>query len=348
MKRYLWLIILVLVFCGCDRDNKGTQPITLTIMTHDSFSIGEKTVKEFEGANHVTLRFIKAGDAGEAINKAILSRNNPMADVFYGVDNTFLSRALKGNIFEPYDAPMLSKVSSRFMPSGCKGRLTPVDYGDVCLNYDKAWFKKRHIAPPACLEDLVKPEYRNLLVVENPATSSPGLAFLFTTIGHFGEQGYIGFWKGLKANNVLITNGWEDAYWGRFSASSQGDRPIVVSYATSPPAEVHFAEERPADAPTAAVLGKGSVFRQIEYAGILKGTKHPELSRRVIDWFLSRKFQEDIPLQMFVFPVNADACLPEVFKKYAGIADNPVEITPEEIAANRDKWIQAWTQVMLR
>ncbi len=275
----------------------------ITLMTHDSFSVSAGVIKFFEIQNSAKIRFLKAGDAGEALNKAILSKNNPLADIFYGVDNTFLSRAIKEDIFIPYASPMLSDVDSS-LKLDLSNRLLPVDYGDVCLNYDKKWFFIHALTPPVMLESLVKPQYKGLLVIQNPATSSPGLAFFLSTISRFGEFKALEFWKNLKANDVMVTNGWKEAYWGKFSAASDGDRPIVVSYASSPAAEVHFSEKKIDESPTGVVTGNGSAFRQIEFAGILKGTKNIKLAQKLMDFLLSRTFQEDIPLQMFVFPSN--------------------------------------------
>lgn len=323
------------------------EPVEIIIMTHDSFSISRQTADVFEKENNAKLRFLKTGDAGAALNQAILSKNNPMADVFFGVDNTFLSRALKSDIFEPYNSSLLEKIPDE-LKLDPQNRLLPVDFGDVCLNYDKKWFAQKGIKPPSELNDLIKPEYKSLTVVENPATSSPGLAFLLTTIGHFGEKAYLDFWKSMRANDVLVTDGWKQAYWGHFTAASKGNRPIVVSYASSPAAEVHYAEKKPEQAPTAAVTENKSAFRQIEFAGILKGTKNMALAQKLIDFMLDKTFQEDIPLQMFVFPANASASLPDVFLKHAVIAKSPSIISPQEIQNKREAWIQAWTQAVLR
>jgi len=323
------------------------KPKTITVMTHDSFSISKAVAARFEAENHVTLKFLKAGDAGAALNQAILARGNPMADVFFGVDNTFLSRALKADIFQPYASEALKDIPAEFRID-TENRLLPVDYGDVCLNYDKAWFADRGLPPPAGLSDLIRPEYKGLTVVENPATSSPGLAFLLATVGQFGESGYLDYWRKLRDNQVLVTNGWKEAYWGKFSAASDGDRPIVVSYASSPPAEVYFSEKQPADAPTAAVTSPGSCFRQIEFIGILNGTPHVDLARRLIDFMLGPIFQADIPLQMFVFPVNRTVALPEVFVRHATVASEPATVSPDAIDANRERWIDDWTGAVLR
>jgi thiamine transport system substrate-binding protein len=338
-----WLIVAM----GCTSQEKATAPSTLTVMTHDSFKVSAQVVRDFEQAQGCRVVILKAGDAGAALNQAILSRNNPLADVFYGVDNTFMGRALKGDIFVPYGSPMLKDIAEGLDLDGSH-RLLPVDYGDVCLNYDKAWFARKNITPPSSLEDLATPSYRDLLVVENPATSSPGLAFLLATIGRFGEDAYLDFWLKLKANGVLVTSGWEEAYWGQFSAASKGDRPIVVSYASSPPAEVYYSKKPLDEAPTAAVVTPGTAFRQVEFVGILKGTKNPGLARKFVDYALDIRFQEDIPLQMFVFPANRRARLPEVFRKHAAVAVDPVAMDPGVITLKREAWIEAWTEAVLR
>ncbi|MBU1566119.1 MAG: thiamine ABC transporter substrate-binding protein [Proteobacteria bacterium] len=320
---------------------------TLTLMTHDSFNISKELVTIFEKENDVKLRFLKSGDAGSALVQAILAKDSPLADVFFGVDNTFLSRAITAGIFIPYTSPLLATIPTH-LKLDRENRLLPVSYGDVCLNYDKEWFKKKNVTPPSDLADLLKPEYKGLTVVENPATSSPGMAFLLATIGRFDSDGYLDFWKKLRANDVLVANGWKDAYYGHFTAASKGDRPIVVSYASSPAAVVHYSKTPLAEAPTAAVIGDRTSFRQIEFIGILKGSKEPELAGKLIDFMLSVPVQEDIPLQMFVFPANSGARLPEVFAKHATVAVKPAEVAPNDIEANRDKWLEAWTNTVLR
>lgn len=319
------------------------QPTTLTIMTHDSFSASEEIIHTFEEANNVKISFLKSGDTGSALNKAILSKSVPLADLFYGVDNTFLSRALNADIFEPYTSPVLTRIPAEFQLDS-QNRALPVDFGDVCINYDKAWFAAQNLSVPQSLDDLTKPEYKNLLVVENPATSSPGLAFLLATIERYGEDGYLDYWRALRENGVTVVDGWETAYYTNFSASSgQGPQPMVVSYASSPAAEVIYAAEPLTDAPTASILE--GCYRQIEFVGILKGTKNREMAEKFIDFMLSPTFQSDMPLNMFVYPVNPAAELPTEFIRYAQTAANPARLDP---AANREAWIQAWTDAVLR
>lgn len=352
MKRLNILLLVTLLLAACTPATPvatptASGPRTLTVMTHDSWNMSADVAAEFEAANNAKLQFIKSGDAGEALNKAILAKGNPLADVFYGVDNTYLSRALDEGIFEPYASPALADIPDSFKLDASNGAL-PVDYGDVCLNYDKAYFAGHNLHPPSSLEDLAKPEYKDLLVVENPATSSPGLAFLLATIGHFGAESYLEFWKNLQANGVKVVDGWETAYNTEFSGSAgKGPRPIVVSYGSSPPFEVIYADPPMEDAPTATVVSDDTCFRQMEFVGILKGAKNRDLAEKWVDFMLSTRFQEDMPLQMYVFPVNPKAKLNETFQKYLAIPEKPAFVSPADIAAHRDEWIQAWTEVVL-
>lgn len=323
------------------------EPRPLTVMTHDSFAISEGLIREFEQANNVKINFLKSGDTGAALNQAILSKAAPLADVFYGVDNTFLSRALEAGIFDSYASPQLENFPEE-LKLDLKNRALPVDYGDVCLNYSKAFFAKNDLPLPASLDDLLKPEYNGLLVVENPATSSPGLAFLLATIQKYGDPGYLDYWKALRANGLVVVDGWETAYYTNFSGSSgNGPQPLVVSYASSPAAEVVFASTPLDDAPTASVTAPGTCFRQIEFVGILTGTQNRDLAEKFIDFMLSVPFQEDLPLNMFVYPANPQAALPEVFTQYAQPANEPAS-APAALDAQRDAWIAAWDQAVLR
>lgn len=325
-----------------------TGPAELTVMTHDSFAVSEELVSTFESANDVKVTFLASGDTGGALNKAILTKDAPIADVFFGVDNTFLSRALESEIFESYRSPELDNIDPDFILDD-SNQVTPVDYGDVCINYDKAYFAEKNLPVPATLEELIEPEYTGLLVVENPATSSPGLAFLLATVAHFGDPGYLDFWSALRDNGLVVVNDWETAYYANFSASSgRGPQPMVVSYGSSPPAEVIFAETPLDDAPTASITGPNTCFRQIEFVGILEGTQQRDLAEKFVDFMLSQDFQEDLPLQMFVFPVNPEAALPDEFVQYAQIPSRPAQLDAVDIAANREKWIADWTEVVIR
>ena len=324
----------------------------VVVLTHDSFAISEALLESFEAQTGISVEILRSGDAGQMVNQAILSKNNPLGDVLYGVDNTFLSRALDASIFAPYQSPALSYIANAFLPDD-SFRVTPVDYGDVCLNYDIAYFEESGTELPASLSDLTEEAFHGLLVAQNPATSSPGLAFLLATIAEFGDEGdytYLDYWEDLRANDVLVVDGWTDAYYGEFKVRGRdtGSRPMVVSYASSPPAEVLFSEEPAAGAITGAIVGDNMCFRQVEYVGVLAGAANEAAARQFVDFMLSPAFQAELPLNMFVFPVREDIALPDVFAEYALIPENPASVDSAEIEAKRDDWIQAWMEVMLR
>lgn len=339
------LIALAVLLAACAPQPAETP--TLTVMTHDSFAISETVITEFEAQHGVEIQFVRSGDTGSALNQAILSRDNPLADVFYGVDNTFLTRALDGDIFEAYSSPLLADIPDEFKIDP-EFYALPVNYGDVCINYDKTYFTETGLSVPASLEELTQPEYAGLLVVQNPATSSPGLAFLMATIAQFGEEGYLDYWQSLRDNDVAVVSNWETAYYTNFSGSTgQGPQPMVVSYGSSPAAEVIFAEVELDQSPTGSIIGPNTCFRQVEFVGILRGTEQRELAETFIDYMLSVPFQEDIPLHMFVFPVNQNASLPEAFVEHVQIPDQPASLPPEMIDQNREQWIDAWLETIL-
>jgi thiamine transport system substrate-binding protein len=318
--------------------------VTLTLLTHDSFDVSEDVLASFTDDTGIEVQVAQLGDAGTAVNQTILTADNPQGDLLFGVDTTFLSRALDNDIFIPYESPMLDTVPDRYILDP-ELRATPIDVGDVCLNYDVAFFEDADVDVPSDLTDLIDPAYEGMLAVQNPATSSPGLSFLMATIERFGEDGYLEFWEGLVDNDVVVTDGWSEAYYEEFSGTG-GDRPLVVSYASSPPAEVFFADPQPEEAPTG--VSEASCFRQIEFVGILDGTAHEAEAQQLVDFMLGTEFQEDIPLTMFVFPVNEEAELPEVFVEHAVLPSDPFELDPAEIGENREAWIEAWTATVLR
>jgi thiamine transport system substrate-binding protein len=339
-------VILVLAFvAACGGEDEDRE---LVIMTHDSFDISEEVIKEFEEANDATVVIQKAGDAGQALVRAILEKGNPSADLLYGIDNTYLGRALDEEIFDSYESKMLDKVPDRFTLDDTN-HVTPIDFAYVNLNFDKAFLDDAGIQAPTTLEELTQPKWKSRLVVQNPAVSSPGLAFLIATVAYFGEDDdydYLDFWKDLRANDVQVKDGWSEAYYTDFSKNG-GDRPLVVSYATSPAAEVFFSEVELTESPTGNVLIDGATFLQIEGIGILKGANSKSLAKRFIDFALDTRFQEDFPDKMFVYPVNRDAKTPDFFR-FAQVPTQPADISPAEIGEKREEWIDAWTKVVLR
>ena len=332
---------------GCAPAETGSEPgdasTPLVLVTHDSFNLSEGILDEFTKETGIEVTVQASGDAGQVVNTLVLTKDSPLGDVVFGIDNTFASRAVDAGVLENYVSGDLTDAETAYLLPADQGgeQLTPITNGDVCINVDHEWFTEAGIAEPVTLEDLTKPEYKDLLVVEAANTSSPGLAFLLSTIGAFGEDGWQQYWSDLMANGTLVVAGWTDAYYTEFSGpSSEGNRPLVVSYASSPPFE---AAEGATEAPTGALLD--TCFRQTEYAGVIAGTKQPEAARQLVDFLFSTTVQNDIPEQMYVYPVNTAATLPESFVKFAAIPENPFVVEPSEIDANREQWLTEWAAI---
>ena len=327
-------------------DAPGSAPATtpaptkLTVVTHDSFNLSEELITKFKADTGLDVTFVAPGDAGTLTNQLVLTKGSPLGDVVFGIDNTFAGRALDQGIVAPYQAQTIPAADAEALKADDSHRLTPIDFGDVCLNADTTWFEANNKPIPATLDDLVKPEYKDLLVVSNPASSSPGLAFLTATVGAKGD-GWVDYWTQLKNNGVLVAKDWTEAYSVQFSGSAgKGPRPLVLSYSTSPAFEVVDGK-----APTQSLLG--TCFRQVEYAGVIEGAANPEGAQKFIEFLLSPEVQADIPGQMYMYPAVRATELPEGWVKFAPLSDNPHTVPAAEIAANRDSWIRTWTSTVI-
>ena len=319
--------VVAVTACSSSSSNSSIDatPNEVTLLAYDAFTPQEGIFDAFTAATGAKVKVVTGGDSGVLISKAILTAGTPEGDVLWGLDNTLLSRAQKAELLTSYE---------------------PVDTGDICVNYDKRWFASRNIAPPTSLEDLALPAYKNLLVVQDPVASSPGLGFLLGTIAHFGVDKWQNYWNSLKENGVRVSPDWTSAYTIDFSGSSgKGKYPLVISYGSSPPAEVLYAE-KPIDTPPTAVI-ESTCFRQTEYVGALRGTRNPNLAAKLISYLLDVPFQESMPLSLFVFPVNKKATLPELFTKFAVAPKNPLTLDPTNIEKNRDTWLNSWREIIL-
>jgi thiamine transport system substrate-binding protein len=338
IKLFTAIVLIGLIATACSSESELDE---IVLLTHDSFALSPGVLDSFTDETGISVVHVTGGDAGTMINQAVLTKDNPIADVIFGVDNTFISRALANDILVAYRASDIDTVAETQRLEG--DWATPITFGDVCVNFHISGLEDRTIPPPENLGSLTQPEYRNLLVVQDPATSSPGLAFLMATINAYPEGSdydWRDYWADLFANGVSVTSDWSEAYSSQFSQSG-GDRPLVVSYASSPPVEVLFGELT--EAPT-GVMTEGC-FRQIEYAGIVKGTDREEAAGMLIDFLLSAAVQEDIPLNMFVYPTNRNAVLPDVFLKHTAFPDSPLIMDLDLIDENRERWIEEWTAI---
>ncbi len=350
----LVLLALALVAAACGNDDAtpngdGTttsgarRAVTVDLLAHASFVVPQAALDEFTATTGIAVNVLTGDDAGTVTNQVILDREHPQADVVFGIDNTYLGKALAADVFA-VDEHDVTALAPDLVAGLDTERVVPVDYGDVCLNYDIAWFAAEGLEPPDALSDLVDPAYEGLTVVEDPSTSSPGLAFLLATTRATGD--WEAYWERLRDNDVLVVSGWEEAYTVEFSGGGGGGaRPIVVSYASSPPADVIYSDP-PRDAPAIGVVDDGC-FRQVEYAGILAGTDDPDAAARVIEFLLSEPFQTEVPLGMFVFPARVDTPLPDVFERFALHASAPVTIDAATIDAERDDLLERWTEIVL-
>ena len=352
-RRWVAVFLLACMFfplvmvIGCIADN-GDRTQTLVILTHDSFDIGQEVIEEFQKNHDTEVIIQKGGDAGEILTKAIITKDAPIADLLYGVDNTFLTRALDENIFVPYRSPLIDQVPREFHLDP-DFRVTPIDYGYVAINYDLSWMDSYNLTPPKDLYDLTSAKWAGKLVVQNPATSSPGLAFLLATINKFGEQGdytWKDYWSDLESNGVKVSDGWSDSYYTAFSLWG-GDRPLVVSYATSPAAEMYYSEEIMDSPPSGVLMDNEASFIQVETIGILDGSNNQQLAKRFIDYALNKRFQEDFPTRMWVYPVNKKALLPNIFE-FAPEPEPRPDVYLNPSSEDLDRWISDWADIVVR
>lgn len=319
----------------------SAQAAELRVLTHSSFGVPKPLLKQFETDTGVKLVVSKAGDAGEMLNKLILTKASPIADVVYGIDNSLASKALGADVLDTYTGPAASRSSAVALPG-----LVPVDYGYVTVNYDKAWFAKSKLALPKTLDDLAQAPYAKLLVVQNPATSSPGYAFMLSTIGAMGEEKAFDWWGRMRANGVKVAKGWSEAYYTEFSRNG-GKYPLVVSYASSPAAEIFYAKEKLTEAPTGSLSLPGGVFRQVEGVALVKGGKERAAAEKFVEFMRSPAVQQQMQTEMWMFPVEAGVARADVMK----FAPEPTQFdSPEgkDIAEKGAGWVARWTKVVLK
>ncbi len=328
------------------QDAAQVESTTVRLLAHDSFVLSEQLITDLKAETGIDLQIISGSDAGTMVAGAVLAAGNPTADVMFGVDNTLISRAVDAGVFEPYTSPELASVVPELREDTAGGVVTPIDYGDVCINIDDAALEAAGVPAPSTLDDLIDPRYRDMLVVQDPGTSSPGLAFLLATIARYGDA-WTDYWAALRDNGVSVAGSWTDAYYGEFSGGGEGTRPLVASYATSPPAEIVYAEDPKPEVPSTSVMTDGC-YRQVEYAGVLAGTGEPDGARTVVDWLLTSEVQADVPLSMFVFPAREGVPLPDVFTKFAATVEEPLSLPADEVAANLTDWLSEWGAVMGR
>jgi thiamine transport system substrate-binding protein len=320
----------------------AAQAGELRVLAHSSFTVPKPLLTQFEKETGIKLRITKAGDAGEMLNKLILTRAKPIADVVFGIDNALASKALATEVLDAYSGPAATRATAAPLPAS----LVPVDYGYVTVNFDKAWFAKRGLALPKTLEDLAQPAYAKLLAVQNPATSSPGYAFLLATIGAMGEEKSFDWWARMRTNGVKVSKGWTEAYYTEFSRNG-GKHPLVISYATSPAAELFYSKEKLTEPPTGSLSLPGGVFRQVEGVALVKGGREREAAGKFIEFLRTAPVQQALQTEMWMFPVESGVARADVMK----FAPEPTAFdspSDKDIAAHGAAWVARWTKVVLK
>lgn len=318
------------------------EPTRVVLVTHESFVLPEELQQRFEDESGYELVVRASGDAGALTNKLVLTKGEPLGDVAFGVDNTFASRALDEGVFAPYEAALPEGADQYLLEGDDERALTPIDNASVCVNVDDTWFAARDQEPPATLDDLADPAYRDLFVTPGAATSSPGMAFLLATVAEYGDE-WPDYWELLMDNGAKLTDGWSDAYQVDFTqGGGKGKRPIVLSYDSSPA----FTIADDGTSTTSALLD--TCFRQVEYAGVLEGAENADGAEALVDFLLSPEVQAALPESMYVFPVDSSVQIPQEWAEFAEQPTAPLEVDPAEIAANRDDWLRQWSDVTSR
>jgi thiamine transport system substrate-binding protein len=348
MRVFVPIAALALAASGCSAvgegssgDDPGAAPTRVVLVTHESFVLPKPLEKRFEQESGYDLDVRGSGDAGTLTNKLVLTQDDPLGDVAFGVDNTFASRAVDEGVFAPYQAELPDGAEQYALPGDDNHVLTPVDNASVCINVDDTWFADHDLEPPASLDDLVDPAYRDLLVVPGAATSSPGMAFLLATVAAYGDD-WPDYWADLMGNGAKLVDGWSQAYEVDFTqGGGKGDRPIVVSYDSSPAFTVSGGMTT-----TSALLD--TCFRQVEYAGVLDGAANPDGAEALVDFLLTPEVQAALPDAMYVFPVDSSVEIPSSWARFAEQPEHPYEVDPVSIAEHRDEWLREWSDVTSR
>ncbi|MBM6980352.1 MAG: thiamine ABC transporter substrate-binding protein [Actinomyces succiniciruminis] len=338
---------LALAACGSGNNGAGDTAAggdTVTVVTYDSFDLPDELITAFKDDTGYTLEIARSGDGGEVANKLILTKDAPLGDAVFGINNTMASRILAEGVIDTTTALNLPDGAADYLAPYIVDdtpALVPIDFGEVCVNVDTFWLSDRGLEIPTVFEDLTDPVYKDMFVAINPTTSSTGMAFLLATIGHFGEDGFAQYWKDLVANGTKIDEGWSDAYYTDFTAGGgDGAYPIVVSYSSSPAATLNDD-----GIPTTAAMSR-TATRQVEYAGVLAGAANPDGAAAFVAWMLSRQVQEAIPDAMYMYPVDPDAALADDLADFGATAEDPIVVDPDDIADHQQEWLTAWAEAV--
>ena len=310
---FLTFLACTLVLAGCKKSDPA-RANEVIVYTYDSFSgewgSGPEIARLFEEKYGIKVTYADCGDSGQILSKAVLEKADPYADVLIGLDNNLSAQAAESGVlleYKPQNADtLISKDLSDELNNGGKWLLTPYDYSHFAMIYDSL----SDIPAPTSLEDLTNEVYSKKIILMDARTSTVGLGFEAWVKAIYQDKAD-DYMKRLEPSILTVAPGWSVGY-GMFT---DGEAPLCISYTTSPAYHVEYDE---GDRFKALVFEQGHV-RQIEGAGIVKGTKNLKGAKLFMDFLISDEAQNIIPLTQWMFPANKNIELPESYKAAAPV-----------------------------
>lgn len=339
MLSLVWTAVLLVVVSGFGFVASAADQPNLVVYTYDSFvswGPAQEIAASFEEAYGVKVTFVAPTGSGEMLSRLIteMETGGTQADVFIGLSDTQLPRAIERGIFQPIDiekVPNLQNVPQELHVDP-EYRAIPFDYGYVSFVYDRRAWPDDQL--PSSLEDLTDRRFAGRIIAIDPRTSSVGHALLLWTIAEYGEDGYLAYWNRLKPSLLTVAGGWSAAY----AMFEEGEAPIVLSYTTDAAYSVYSGQgDR-----YGIILPGGQAYLQIELAGIVAGSEQAELAHAFLNHLLAPESQKLIPTTNWMFPANAATELPEVFEQYAIQPENPVRLDHSLVDENNERWLREW------
>ncbi|MFQ5985262.1 MAG: thiamine ABC transporter substrate binding subunit [Alphaproteobacteria bacterium] len=330
------LCILAAFLAAFPVPSDAAEKPALRVYTYDSFTAdwgpGPAIKDAFEAECGCTLAYVSLGDAGELLTRLRLEGERTKADVVLGLDTNLMAEAQATGLLAPHGVDL----SGLELPIAWEDDVfVPFDYGYFAFVFDKTRLEN----PPETLDELVNGDPSDKIVIEDPRTSTPGLGLLLWMQKVYGDEASEA-WAKLERRVLTVTKGWSEAY-GLFL---DGEAPMVLSYTTSP-AYHRIVEDD--DRIAAAIFPEGH-YLQVEVAARVAGSGEPELARQFLAFVVSPAFQKLIPTGNWMYPVvTPEEGLPPAFVALPR-PETSLLYTPEEVAANRKGWIDAWLEAMSR
>lgn len=309
---------------------------TLTVYTYESFTSewgpGPLIEEAFEADCGCDLELISVADGVALLNRLRLEGENTEADIVLGLDNNLIHDARETGLFAPHGID----TSNIDVPGGFEDDIfVPFDYGYFAFVYDTQAVE----TPPESLKELVETESDLKIAIQDPRTSTPGLGLLLWMKAVYGDKAPDA-WSKLQDKVLTVTPGWSEAY-GLFTT---GEVPMVLSYTTSP--AYHRISEG-TERYRAASFSEGH-YLQVEVAARTVRAQGNELASRFLSFMTGPGFQDPIPETNWMFPAGrTSGSLNPVFDDLVEPSETLL-FPPQEIAENREAWVDEWLSVMSR